>query len=280
VLSEHRRVQESANLAAPKGQGIVMCGLVLALAILLTPSADAQSTVDVRFTEGLVRGFLVVRAMDGNVLAHGDLAQVSHGAKVTTRLVLRFIDGSMYDETVDFSQKDSFQVLNYHLVQKGPAFKVPIDMTIDRSTGKVRVRYTDEDGEEKVESDRLELPPDLANGMIPVLLKNIPEGVKQTTVSMVAATPKPRLVTLVITAEGEAKFLAGGVSHEATQYRIKVEIGGILGMLAPLVGKQPQDTRAWVLDGDAPVLVRMEGPLFMGGPSWQIEPASPEWQRR
>jgi hypothetical protein len=280
VLSEHRRVQESANLAAPKGQGIVMRGLVLALAILLTPSADAQSTVDVRFTEGLVRGFLVVRAMDGNVLAHGDLAQVSHGAKVTTRLVLRFIDGSMYDETVDFSQKDSFQVLNYHLVQKGPAFKVPIDMTIDRSTGKVRVRYTDEDGEEKVESDRLELPPDLANGMIPVLLKNIPEGVKQTTVSMVAATPKPRLVTLVITAEGEAKFLAGGVSHEATQYRIKVEIGGILGMLAPLVGKQPQDTRAWVLDGDAPVLVRMEGPLFMGGPSWQIEPASPEWQRR
>jgi hypothetical protein len=280
VLSEHRRVQESANLAAPKGQGIVMRGLVLALAILLTPSADAQSTVDVRFTEGLVRGFLVVRAMDGNVLAHGDLAQVSHGAKVTTRLVLRFKDGSMYDETVDFSQKDSFQVLNYHLVQKGPAFKVPIDMTIDRSTGKVRVRYTDEDGEEKVESDRLELPPDLANGMIPVLLKNIPEGVKQTTVSMVAATPKPRLVTLVITAEGEAKFLAGGVSHEATQYRIKVEIGGILGMLAPLVGKQPQDTRAWVLDGDAPVLVRMEGPLFMGGPSWQIEPASPEWQRR
>ena len=280
MVSEHRRVQELANLAAPKGQGIILRGIVLALAILLTPSAGAQTTVDVRFTEGLVRGFLVVRAMDGNVLGHGDLAQVSRGAKVTTRLVLRFKDGSTYDETVDFSQKDSFQVLNYHLVQKGPVFKVPIDMTIDRSTGKVRVRYTDEDGEEKEESDRLELPPDLANGMIPVLLKNIPEGVKQMTVSMVAATPKPRLVRLVIIAEGEAKFLAGGVSHEATQYRIKVEIGGILGMLAPLVGKQPQDTRAWVLDGDAPVLVRMEGPLFMGGPSWRIEPASPEWQGR
>ena len=255
-------------------------GIVLALAILLTPSADAQSTVDVRYAEGLVRGFLVLRDMDGNVLAQGDFAQVPHGAKVTSHLVLRFKDGSRYDETVDFSQKGSFQVLNYHLVQKGTVFKVPIDMTIDRSTGKVHVSYTDEDGKEKEESDRLELPPDLANGMIPVLLKNIPDGVKQTTVSIVAATPKPRLVKLVITPEGEAKFLAGGVSHDATQYRIKVEIGGVLGFLAPLVGKQPQDSHAWVLDGDAPVFVRLEGPLFMGGPSWLIEPASPVWQGR
>ena len=132
----------------------------------------------------------------------------------------------------------------------------------------------------KEEGDRLDLPPDLANGMIPVLLKNIPDGTKQTTVSMVAATPKPRLVTLVITPEGEAKFLAGGVSHEATQYRIKVEIGGVLGFLAPLVGKQPEDSHAWVLEGDAPLFVRLEGPLFMGGPSWRIEPASPVWQGR
>jgi hypothetical protein len=116
------------------------------------------------------------------------------------------------------------------------------------------------------------------NGMIPVLLKNIPPGTTETTVSLVAATPKPRLVKLVISPEGEAKVLAGGVSHKATQYRVRVEIGGILGFLAPLVGKQPQDSHAWVVDGDAPAFVRMEGPLFAGGPSWRIEPASPVWQ--
>ena len=254
--------------------------MFLALVLLLTITVDAQSAVDVRYTEGLLRGFLVLRAMDGNALAYGDLAQVPHGANVTSHLVLRFKDGSMYDETVDFSQRDSFQVLNYHLVQKGPVFKVPMDMTIDRSSGKVLVRYTDEDGQEKEESERFELPPDLANGMIPVLLKNISRDARQTTVSLVAATPKPRLVTLVISPEGEAKFLAGGVSHEAKQYRIKVEIGGILGFLAPLVGKQPQDSHAWVLDGEAPVFVRLEGPLFVGGPSWRIEPASPVWQGR
>ena len=253
---------------------------LFALAILLTAFVQAQSMVDVRFAEGLVRGFLVLQTMDGTVLAHGDLAQVPHDAHVTSHLVLRFKDGSMYDETVDFTQRGSFQVLNYHLVQEGPVFKVPMEMTIDRSTGKVRVRYTDEDGEEKEESERFELPSDLANGMIPILLKNIARDAKQTTVSMVVATPKPRLVKLEISPEGEAKFLAGGVSHKATQYRMKVEIGGILGFLAPLVGKQPQDSHAWVLDGDAPAFVRMEGPLFAGGPSWRIEPASPVWQER
>jgi hypothetical protein len=86
------------------------------------------------------------------------------------------------------------------------------------------------------------------------------------------------LVKLVIAPEGEATFLAGGASRKATQYLIRVEIGGIAGFLAPLLGKQPQDSHAWVLDGDAPAFVRLEGPLFMDGPSWRIEPVSPVWQ--
>lgn len=265
----------------PKGAsyaGLILRGTLLALAVLLTAYAQAQSMVEVRYAEGLTRGFLMLRAMDGTVLAHGDLAQVSRDAGVRTHLVLRFEDGSIHDETVTFSQRDSFQLLNYHLVQKGPAFKISMDMEIDRSTGQVVVRYTDENGEEKVESERFELPSDLMNGMIPVLLKNIPRGAKRTTVSLVAATPKPRLVKLVISPVGEAKILAGGISHKATQYRLKVEIGGILGFLAPIVGKQPQDSHAWVVDEDAPAFVRIEGPLFAGGPSWRIEPANPMWQ--
>jgi hypothetical protein len=85
-------------------------------------------------------------------------------------------------------------------------------------------------------------------------------------------------VKLVVSPEGKATLQAGGASQKATQYRLKVEIGGILGFLAPLVGKQPEDSHAWVLDGDAPAFVRIEGPLFLGGPSWRIEPASPEWR--
>jgi hypothetical protein len=253
-------------------------GVLLTWAALLTPAVRAQTPVAVRHTEGLARGFLVLRTLEGNDIAHGDLAQTARGERVTSHLIFHFKDGSVHEETVLYSQRHSFRVLSYRLVQKGPAFKVPMVVTIAGSTGQVTVRYTDGDGKAKVETERLELPPDIANGMLPVLLKNIPPGAKQTTVSYVAATPKPRLVKMVISPEGEAKFLAGGSSRKATQYLIHVEIGGIAGFLAPMMGKQPQDSHAWVLGGEAPAFFKLEGPLFLGGPSWRIELTSPVWQ--
>jgi hypothetical protein len=59
---------------------------------------------------------------------------------------------------------------------------------------------------------------------------------------------------------------------------IKVEIGGVAGLVSSLVGKQPQDTHVWILGGDAPAFVKLEGPLYQGGPTWRIEPTSPVWQ--
>jgi hypothetical protein len=252
--------------------------LLLIGVVLLASAVRAQTPVAVRHTEGLARGFLVLRTLEGNDLAHGDLAQTARGERVTCDLIFHFKDGSVHQETTVYSQRRSFRVLSYRLVQKGPAFKVPMEMKIEGSTGQVTVRYTDENGKEKVESERLKLPPDLANGMLPVLLKNIPPGAKQTSVSYVAATPKPRLVKMVISREGEGTFLAGGSRRKATHFVIKIEIGGFAGFMAPMMGKQPQDSHAWVLGGDAPAFFKLEGPLFLGGPSWRIEQASPVWQ--
>jgi hypothetical protein len=56
---------------------------------------------------------------------------------------------------------------------------------------------------------------------------------------------------------------------------LKVEIGGIAGFLAPLVGKQPPDSQMWILDGTAPAFVKSEQPLYLGGPLWRIDLASP-----
>lgn len=228
-------------------------------------------------TEGLVHGFLVLRTMEGEALADGEITQVPHGDRITSHLILRFKDGSINEETVVFSQRNSFRVVSHHLVQKGPTFKQPMDVSLEVSTGKITVRYTDDAGKEKVITDRLKLPSDIANGMPLTLLKNIRPNVPQTAVSMVAATPKPRLVKLLISPEGEDSFSAGGITHKATRYVIKVEIGGVAGVVAPLVGKQPQDTHVWILGGDAPVFVKSEGPLYQGGPIWRIELTSPVW---
>jgi hypothetical protein len=251
---------------------------LFACAALLWPGALSGQTPAVRHAEGLVHGFLILRTLDGTPLADGDLIQTSRGDQVTSRLVFRFKDGSIHEETAVYSQRQRFRLISNHLVQKGPAFPQPLDMSIDGSSGEVTVRYTN-DGKQKVETERIEVPPDLANGLILTLLKNVQAGAPPNTVSYIAATPKPRLVKLAITAAGDEPFSTGGAARKAMHYVLKVEIGGIAGVLAPLLGKQPPDSHVWILGGEAPAFVKSEQTLYLGGPLWRIELVSPVWPR-
>ena len=133
--------------------------VALTIVALLWTSASSAEPVVVRHVEGLVHGFLSLRSPEGNVLATGDLIQGARGDRVTSRLVFHFKDGSMNDETSVFSQRGHFRLLRYNLIQKGPAFEQPLDMTIDGPTGHVTVRYKNEHGEEKVEDELINLPP-------------------------------------------------------------------------------------------------------------------------
>ena len=124
---------------------------LLACTELSQPVCGASpESVAVRYIEGLSRGFLVVRTQDGGQIADGDSSQVAHGDRVTSRMKFRFKDGSVEDETTVFSQRGSFRLLTYHVLQKGPAFKRPMETSIDATTGRVVVRYTGDDGKEKV----------------------------------------------------------------------------------------------------------------------------------
>ena len=96
---------------------------------------------------------------------------------------------------------------------------------------------------------------------------------------MLVATPKPRLVKLVISPLGEDVFSVGGSAAKAMRYAVRVDIGGISGVIAPLIGKQPPDTHVWMIDGKAPGFLKSEGPLFQDGPVWRIELASPVWPK-
>jgi hypothetical protein len=106
-------------------------------------------------------------------------------------------------------------------------------------------------------------------------VKHIQPKVPRTTVSIVATTPKPRVVKLEILPEGEKAIASGNTKHETVRYVVKVKIGGVVGLVAPLLGKQPPDTHVWVLAGNAPAFVKWEGPLYDGGPIWRIELATP-----
>jgi hypothetical protein len=144
-------------------------------------------------------------------------------------------------------------------------------MTMNTDTGRVVVRHRERSGGERTDEARLDIPLDVANGIVPVLLKNLSPGAKSANASFIAATPRPRPVTLAISDVGFESLSMAGDTRRATHYVIKAEIGGLAGLVAPLVGRQPPDTHVWILDGPAPRFVKSEGPLFYGGPIWRIE---------
>src|SRR5216683_4199369 len=248
--------------------------LLLLILSLLSSTALTAESVDVRYKEGVSHGFLVLRTLDGKPIADGESTQVAQGDRVTTHMWFKFKDGSFYDQTTVFSQRGTFRLLRDHVLQEGPAFKRRLETSIDASSGEVTVRYTDHN-QEKVTTERLALPADVANGILFTLLKNVQPNVPKTTVSYVAATPKPRLVNLEISPQGQKPFSIGSQNHKALLYSIRVRIGGIAGAIASLMGKQPPDTQAWVLTGEAPAFARSDGPLFGDGPIFRMEVAIP-----
>jgi hypothetical protein len=248
---------------------------LLVVGIALRGNAAAE-VIAVRHPEGIVHGFLILKGPEGTTLAEGDLIQNAHGDTVTSRLVFHFRDGSLHDETVVFRQRGTFHMVSDHQVQKGPSFPHPIDVTIQAASGRVAVKSWDKDGKEKATDEQMKLPADAANGLILTLIKNIPPA-GSATASMVAATPKPLLVKLAFSRDGEDSFSVGGTKRTATRYVVKIEIGGLAGVLAPLLGKKPADTHVWILGGEAPAFLKSTGPLYMGGPPWTIELTSPSW---
>lgn len=243
------------------------------------PASPRAAPVAVKHWEGLAHGFVSLRTLEGVHLADGDLVQTTTptagGNRVTVRLSLRFEDGSLHEETTVYLQRKTFQLVSNRVVQKGPAFKRQLEATV-LASGKVTIQFTEDGKEDRIE-ERLELPPDVANGMILALLKNISSKTPKTTVSMVAFTPKPRLVKLEITPHEQEPFSTGGSTRNATRYVLKVDVPGVTGAIASLLGKIPPDSKVWVLGGEAPAFVKAELALFADGPTWRMELLSPVW---
>ena len=229
-------------------------------------------SVSVTYQEGTSHGFVVVRSLDGKMLASGDAIQSVRDDRVTSQLTLHFKDGSVHEETTEFSQGGVFRLVSDHLRQEGPSFPKPVDAHIDVANGLVSVR--EKEGEPH--ASHLQLPGDLANGLLITILKNLPEADADTTVELVTTTSKPRIVKFTIRPQGAAQFSVGGPVYEALHFVGHIDIGGLAGAVAPLIGKQPPDVDFWVMGGKAPAFVRFLGPLYEGGPVWSIELAAPK----
>jgi len=247
----------------------VLFGALVILAPASVPSGLEAAPIAVRYAEGVTHGLLLVRSLKGEIVAHGDLLQVARRGGVESRLLFQFKDGSRHEETVVFSQERVFSMLSYRLVQRGPSFPEPLDASLDGLTGHYTVSVA-KGGREDVTRGHLELPPDVSNGMIPMLLKNLVPGASET-VHLVIFGPTPRLIQLQIIPAGEERVQAGDLARRATRYVLRPKLGAALRLLAAIVRKTPADSHCVILTEDVPAFVRYDGALYPAGPVLRTE---------
>lgn len=230
--------------------------------------------VPVRLKQGGGHIFLVLRREDGKILAAGDSIQTVDRSRVTTRTVLDFRDGSVDDETTIFDQARNLRLLSDRHLQRGPAFPHPMEIQIDAAAGRVTVHDL-ESG--KTSTQSLKLPPDLANGIVTQLLQNLSPDTAEAKVGYVLPLAKPRLASLAISRAGEGSYSLGGVRETAPKFEIKVQLSGVAGIVAPILGMEPKATHAWMAGGRVPMFIRIEAQFYEGGPLWTLEQTAPVW---
>jgi hypothetical protein len=244
---------------------------LLVLATLLFSFSVGRAfseVIPVQHAMGEVHAFATIRSQDGAVIGSGEIWQFVDGDRITAHIVYHFHDGSLDDETAVFTQNKTIRLLSDRHIQRGPFFAKPSDLEVD-ANGQVTSRSITRDGRTKVE--HLDVPPDLSNGIVGALLLNVHPDAPAFTVGLVVPSLGGRLIKLDIAPEGQSTFSVAGIAQKATIFRIKLELGGLVGVVAPIVGKQPSDIFVWVLEGDAPLLVREVGQLAEDSPIVSVE---------
>jgi hypothetical protein len=248
---------------------------MMAMLLCAMPLGATAETVAARHLEGTLHGYLVLKTEEGKVAAVGDLLQSVVGDRVTSHTVFHFKDGSLDDETAVFTQRGVFRLISDHHIQKGPFFAHPSDVLVDTRSGEVTVKSTGKNGSEETKTEHMKLPPDLYNGLIVSIAKNFPANTQEMDVSMVVATPRPRLIKLAISPKGEDSFSLAGVERKALHYEIKIQLGGAAGVVAPLIGKQPPNVEIWIEGGQIPGFVAEQGQSAEDGPITSIQQTGP-----
>ena len=239
--------------------------LVVVLWTMTVGTAALAEPISVRHIQRPMHRFMVARSEAGQIIANVEFSQAVQGDEVTMRLTYRFVDGSIDDDTTTYTQHGTFRLVRDHHVQIGPFFSKPLDFSVDASTGMLTSR-TDKNGKIHVESKHMNLPDDLANGFVGTLLLNVPHNTTPFRVGILAPVFGGRLIRILISPEGEQPFNKTGQTLKATVFRIHPELGGILGVIATLLGLQPKDVLVWVLEGEEPAVAVVVGQLGGSGP--------------
>ncbi len=95
---------------------------LIALALVALPFRLQAQDVPVRYKAGSEHGYLLLRNLDGAILANGEVTQVPYHDQINLHLVFHFLDGSIDDETTVYSQRKTLRLISERHIQTGKSF--------------------------------------------------------------------------------------------------------------------------------------------------------------
>jgi hypothetical protein len=231
------------------------------LGLLWSLAAPAWA-LEQRYPEKNATRELEVSTPAGQPLGKGNLTQWTEGERLHVLLTYDYNDGRRIEESAVFVQQPelSQERWKWRELKGGTTTR---QFTIDFGTGRA-VGSISKDGKTRRYNERLKVEPGRTFAGVGFVLatKNLLPQLRQgqeVKLQALAATPKPRRVTVTLSREGTKTLSLGGQTLTAEHVVIHPEIG-----LASIVVKAP-NTELYFTGSDPPEMVGGEGTLFEPG---------------
>jgi hypothetical protein len=216
--------------------------------------------VPLRWPEGTLRGFPVVRDQAGRQIANGTLTQWIEDDKLHVSATYDFDDGRVVEEKTVLAQHPELAQLFWSWEERKGS-QVQRSYSIDFTTGHAVVHKQGEDDRDDHLDDARKLGHAFAGVGFMYAVKNIVGDLEkgaEVELTAVAFTPKPRTVTVSIKRDYEGSLAMGGRTLGAERFVIHPEIP--LAFIAKLFVKAP-DQYLWFYRPSPPAFLRADIPL-------------------
>lgn len=248
--------------------------LVAVMLVAPAPSAAARESGDpiqLAWMEGDMAGMTPILSSDGNKqIGFVEYHQRRRGDRLEAVRVARFADGSSDEDQVEARVGKTLEALRGRSIirdKRGtPTVDIKIDVEKGRITGFSGVGKDREEYDEKVE-----LPPGTYWGpLIFIVVKNFEQNSSdgKLVFTTVAPTPKPRVIDMELTREGNGVVTRPGGKLDVVRFAMKPTINWLVD---PIIQRIAPETRFFVAPGEPPALARYEGPRNYAGQEIRLE---------
>jgi hypothetical protein len=230
---------------------------VKVVALLLCVALPA-SAVETRWIEGTVRGFPVVRDMQGRAIGEGTLTQFVEDGKLHVQGIFEFRDGRRIEEEAVLEQRPRLRQL-YWSWEERRGNEVQRAYAVDLATGHATAKKRTADGTDTWD-DRLDDTKDAFVGVgFMYAVKNLTEELdkgRKIKMTAVAFTAKPRTVTVSVSRDQVGELTMGGRTLGASRYVIHPEVPWIARLFV-----HAPDQYLWYYRPAPPAFLRADIPL-------------------